>query len=189
MYVESSWPNYPRVGPFALTSPSFEAAGGGAVAVRFWYHMNALLDGQPLGRGVRRTPRGARRRTKAGDQGDSWQFAEVVPAASAVGRVRFVGTTGTLYSSDMAIDDVDDLDRADARAACVGRADAEQGAGAAAPTAALYYSAVRRARAWSVGGNANCVGTIALNQTVRGSTVGAGSVYGNAAGDHFWVFA
>ena len=88
MYVESSWPNYPRVGPFALTSPSFEVAGGGAVAVRFWYHMNGYSMGN-LSVEAFDGAAWTRAWTKVGDQGDSWQFAEVVPAASAVGRVRF----------------------------------------------------------------------------------------------------
>jgi hypothetical protein len=43
--------------------------------------------------------------TKSGDQGDSWQHA-IANASSYVLQVRFAGTAGTSYTSDMAIDDV-----------------------------------------------------------------------------------
>ena len=45
--------------------------------------------------------------TKSGDQGNSWQGATVSIATVNVIQVRWVGTTGSSYESDMAIDDAD----------------------------------------------------------------------------------
>ena len=47
--------------------------------------------------------------TKSGNQGSSWQGASVSIATADVIKVRWVATTGSSYTSDMAVDDVDIL--------------------------------------------------------------------------------
>ena len=103
--------NYPHVGPFTLASPTFDACVG---EVRFFYHMYSAYGGMGALE-LEQTTDGASWTAiwvKWGDQGNSWQEA-AVDVGSFVRQVRFVGTTGTSYNSDIAIDDVTIMSRDD----------------------------------------------------------------------------
>lgn len=101
MYVEASSPNNPRVGPFVLQSdvnPINE--------VTFWYNMYGTAMGTldfdtSSDNGRTWTTKWSR----SGNQGSSWDEA-IVPVPSTTTTIRFAGTTGSSYTSDMAIDDV-----------------------------------------------------------------------------------
>ena len=102
-FVESSDPNHPNVGPFTLESPTLSGGGSGAL-VRFYYHMY----GGTMGTLQLETFNGTAWTTqwsRTGDQGQAWKMA-TVEVLNEVVRVRFVATSGNLYYSDMAIDDV-----------------------------------------------------------------------------------
>ena len=85
------------MGPFTLASPSFSECVG---EVRFYYHMHGsnmgALELEQTADGVSWTAIW----TKSGEQGDTWQGA-AVSTSMFVRQVRFVGTTGTSYSSDI----------------------------------------------------------------------------------------
>ena len=103
LYVEASTPNFPSVGPYTLTTPRFGACVG---IVTFSYHMYG--SGMGTLELEETTDDGLTWATvwsKSGDQGDSWQDASVDPS-SAVTQVRWVGTTGSSYTGDMALDDI-----------------------------------------------------------------------------------
>ena len=100
MYVEATG-NFPGVGPYTITTPQYLECVG---EVKFSYHMYGsgmgTLELQMSSDGG---VNWATTWTKTGDQGNSWQHATVT-ATPFAHQVRFVGTTGTSYTSDMAID-------------------------------------------------------------------------------------
>ena len=107
MYVEADG-NY-NTGPFTLLSPTFAECVG---EVSFYYHMYAAY-GDAFGYmgtlQLEETTDGVSWTTiwtKSGNQGNSWQGATVSIATVHVIRVRWVGTTNSGWTSDMAIDDV-----------------------------------------------------------------------------------
>ena len=102
MFVESSTPNNPNVGPYTLTTPQFPVCVG---EVNFAYHMYGSTMGTLV---LEETLNGidwAPIWNMTGDQGDSWHYARVT-ASSFVIQVRWAATTGSSWQSDMAIDNV-----------------------------------------------------------------------------------
>ena len=121
MYVDS-YGNY-DTGPYTLSSPTFAECVG---EVRFHYHMYNLyaywgvmymgtLQLEATTDGVSWTTIW----TKSDDQGNSWQGANVSVATPNVIQVRWVGTTGSGYYSDMAIDDVEILSEENSNGNCI----------------------------------------------------------------------
>jgi hypothetical protein len=108
-YMESSSPNYSSKTAI-LNSPCIDLSGESTVNFDFMYHMygstamgNLLLQAR-TGGGAWTTVW-----SKSGNQGNSWQAANV--DLSAYGgddnvELRFFGTTGTTWQGDMAIDDL-----------------------------------------------------------------------------------
>ncbi|MCC6911653.1 MAG: choice-of-anchor J domain-containing protein [Flavobacteriales bacterium] len=107
MYVESSDPNFPTKRA-DLVGPCFDLTGLATAELTFWYHMYGaamgdlhvdVWDGGVWTMGVL---------TISGDQGNSWQPASVDLDGYVGGsiRVRFRAITGTNYTSDVAIDDI-----------------------------------------------------------------------------------
>lgn len=92
-----------NVGPFTLESPEL-SGGSGGVLIEFYYHMY----GSTMGTLQLDTFNGFAWTTqwnRTGDQGQDWNLGSV-QITTEVTRVRFVGTTGDSYLSDIAIDDV-----------------------------------------------------------------------------------
>jgi hypothetical protein len=108
-YIESSTPNYPNVGPFILEAST--SAGVGMVS--FYYHMyDGDTSSDDMGDLYFQTSTdGGTTYTdvwsKSGNQGDSWQEAMFYLSDSSINMIRFSATTGTLFQSDIAIDDVE----------------------------------------------------------------------------------
>jgi len=110
MYTESSTPNYSnKVAIFE--GPCFDLAGQTSASLSFWYHMygannmgNLQLQASTDGGATW----GAAIWSLAGNQGNSWQEATVDLTSFAGGfvKLRYVGTTGTTWRGDMAIDDL-----------------------------------------------------------------------------------
>ncbi|MEZ4789769.1 MAG: M12 family metallo-peptidase [Flavobacteriales bacterium] len=107
LYTESSSPNSPsKVAD--LYGPCIDLSGLTSAELRFWYHLYGatmgslsvdVWNGSAWSNGVH---------TLSGNLGNSWQQA-VVDLSAFVGgeiRIRFHGTTGTSFTSDMAIDDI-----------------------------------------------------------------------------------
>ena len=95
-----------------LTSPCFDVSGAACPAFTFAYHMFGATMGSldvevSFDQGVTWTSRFNR----SGDQGNAWQqgFVDISGPSTTV-KVRFVGVTGTSFTSDMAIDDVAIID-------------------------------------------------------------------------------
>ncbi|HPF91954.1 MAG TPA: hypothetical protein PLL57_14940, partial [Flavobacteriales bacterium] len=107
LYTESSTPNSPNK-VADLYGPCMDLSGLTTAELRFWYHLYGatmgslrvdVWNGSSWTTGVR---------TLSGDLGNSWQEA-VVDLSAYVGgeiRIRFRGTTGSSFTSDMAIDDI-----------------------------------------------------------------------------------
>ena len=109
-YIEASSPNYPnREG--SLLSPCLDLTMAGNPRLRFAYHMwgaamgtlrlEASTDGGQTW--------GSPLWTRSGNQGNAWQ-QDTVDLATLAGlagvRLRFRGTTGLDYTSDIALDDI-----------------------------------------------------------------------------------
>jgi len=103
MYTEASSPNYPSKS-FYLTSPEFMGAQEGAC--RFAYHMYGSAMGTLE---VQVSDDGSSWTTiwsESGNQGNVWGTAST-SWDSAASYVRFYGLTGSSFTSDMAVDDVE----------------------------------------------------------------------------------
>ncbi len=109
LYVESSWPNYPAK-EVIIESPCFDLTNASEAQFDFKYHMYGAAMGT-LKLDVFSEPENAWTTlwSKTGDQGNQWYQAQVdlTGYAGKVIKLRFFGITGTLYTSDMAIDDVE----------------------------------------------------------------------------------
>ena len=108
-YVESSNPNYPNK-TFITYTPVFDVSATPGKVLSFWYHMYgaemgdleiAVLDYSIPGTGYTILD------TISGNQGDQWLFG-YYPINSAIDsfKIQFTATTGTLYTSDICIDDL-----------------------------------------------------------------------------------
>lgn len=109
MYVEASSPNYPSKTSI-LVSPSFNLTTGCNANFKFNYHMYGSAMGS-LELQVS-TDGGVNWDTElwsiSGDQGDSWKSATVSLSGYTgnLVKLRFVATTGSNYTSDIAIDNI-----------------------------------------------------------------------------------
>jgi hypothetical protein len=109
LYTEASDPNSPSKTAI-LMSPCFDLHGVGGASLEFWYHMYgtymgsltleaAVLNGSSCGAWTTLW-------AMNGNQGDAWHLQTVSLAdyRDQVVKLRFVGVTGSSWSSDMAID-------------------------------------------------------------------------------------
>jgi len=107
LYTESSTPNSPNK-VADLYGPCMDLSGLTTAELRFWYHLYGatmgslrvdVWNGSTWNNGVQ---------SFSGNLGDNWLEA-VVDLSAFVGgeiRIRFRGTTGSSFTSDMAIDDI-----------------------------------------------------------------------------------
>lgn len=99
-YVEASSPNYPSK-TFSLQSPSLKLSATSVLSFKF--HMYGATMGMLFVEARVASDVWTKLWEKVGDQGQQWQDAAVqVPADTT--HMRFVGTTGSSWSSDIAID-------------------------------------------------------------------------------------
>lgn len=107
IYTESSFPNYANKTAI-ITSRCFNLTRLRSPAAIFRYHMYGATMGKlVLQVSVNNSPLWATVWTQGGDQGNSWKSAYVNLSAYSTFsnvRFRFVGTTSTSFTSDMAID-------------------------------------------------------------------------------------
>lgn len=108
MYVESSSPNHPNVGPFILESPHFAIPGTiQQIYASFSYSMN----GAEMGNLTLQYYEDAGQQwmpttfVMTGNQGIDWIRA-AVPLPATASKIRFAAYTGSSYLSDIAIDSV-----------------------------------------------------------------------------------
>ena len=108
MYVESSNPNYPSK-VTTLNGPCFDLSSATSASLTFNYHMYGAsnmgdLDLQARIDGSSWTSVWS----ESGNQGNSWEDATVNLDAylGETVQLRFVGTTGSTWKGDMAIDDL-----------------------------------------------------------------------------------
>lgn len=108
-YIESSSPNY-STKEAALNSPCFDLSGESTANFSFSYHMYgaAAMGGLELQASVDNGSTWSNVWSESGNQGNAWLSATVSLAAYTGGSVqlRFLGTTGTTWQGDMAIDDL-----------------------------------------------------------------------------------
>ncbi|MCB9168835.1 MAG: hypothetical protein H6597_03415 [Flavobacteriales bacterium] len=107
LYTEASSPNYPSK-LAELYGPCIDLAGFTSATLTFWYHMYGATMGTLNVSVWNGSSWSGDLFSLSGDQGNSWQQATVDLAAFVGGtvRLRFQGTTGSNYTSDMAIDDI-----------------------------------------------------------------------------------
>ena len=118
MYIEASgngagFPNKNAI----FTSPCMDVSGLSAPTLEFSYHMNGTAMGTLI---VQTSTDGGNSWTNAwsnaSSQGDQWnQVSLALPSSTGI-QVRFNGTTGSSWSSDIAIDDVSVSDDSDTQA-------------------------------------------------------------------------
>jgi len=107
-YVESSDPNYPSRTTI-LTSPCFDLTSATAATFTFQWHLYGAATMGGLSLEARASGGSwASVWSRTGNQGNSWQSSSVNLAAYLGGTVelRYVGTTGSTWQGDMAIDDI-----------------------------------------------------------------------------------
>ncbi|MEP2774274.1 MAG: T9SS type A sorting domain-containing protein [Fulvivirga sp.] len=106
MYIESSSPNYSNKTAI-IESPCLDLSGASSANFSFRYHMYGAtaMGGLDLEATIDGT-NWSSVWSKSGNQGNSWQEANVDLAAYTGDNVklRFVGTTGTTWQGDMAVD-------------------------------------------------------------------------------------
>ncbi len=106
MYTEASSPNYPSKTAI-LEGPCFDLSGVSNATITFQYHMYGAsmgtlkLEAREDGSSTWTTIW-----SKTGDQGNSWQQAEISLAAYTNVQLRFHNTTGSSYTGDATIDDI-----------------------------------------------------------------------------------
>ena len=109
MYVESSNPNYPTKVAI-LNGPCFDLSGETVATFTFDYHMygSTNMGGLQFQASTNDGDSWNTVWALSGNQGNSWQSANVDLGAyvGASVSVRFVGTTGSTWAGDMAIDKV-----------------------------------------------------------------------------------
>jgi hypothetical protein len=105
---------------FILESPCFDLTGIASPALSFYYHMLGATMGTLS---VEITDNNCITWTEvfsvSGNQGDEWFGALVdLSAYTGIVKIRFVGLTGSSFTSDMAIDDICVLDAGNITGAC-----------------------------------------------------------------------
>ncbi|MBN2756239.1 MAG: S8 family serine peptidase [Bacteroidales bacterium] len=107
MYIESSSPNYPSK-TAALNGPCFDLSAEDAASFSFDYHMYGTSMGTLALQAKTAGGEWATIWSKSGNLGNTW-FSQAIDLDSYIGetvQLRFLGTTGSSYTSDMAIDNV-----------------------------------------------------------------------------------
>mmetsp|Transcript_32222 Transcript_32222/g.41415 ORF Transcript_32222/g.41415 Transcript_32222/m.41415 type:complete len:299 (-) Transcript_32222:379-1275(-) len=103
-FVASSSNNYPYIGPFYLQHSI--PIPDHTLTISFYYSMYGTFMGTL---NVETSIDGSSWNqywTKSGNQGTSWQLAEIsLTSSENINYIRFAGTTGEYWDSDMAIDD------------------------------------------------------------------------------------
>jgi hypothetical protein len=107
-YIESSDPNYANLSA-VLNGPCYDLSAATEATFTFQYHLYGAANMGSLTLEAR--PEGgnwANIWSRSGDQGNSWKGATIGLNSYVGGSVelRFVGTTGTTWQGDMAIDDL-----------------------------------------------------------------------------------
>ena len=102
MYIESSSPNYPSVGPFTLTSECFDLSNSTNPSLSFYYNMYGAAIGT-----LNVYANSSLIWSLSGNQGQGWNLVQI--PLTSVGNtliIEFEGTTGSSWTSDIAIDDI-----------------------------------------------------------------------------------
>jgi bacillolysin len=107
MYVEASSPNYPSK-VTRIESPCFDLSGESTATFSFKYHMYGSNMGTLQLQASTDGTSWIDVWSLSGNQGNSWATANVNmdSYAGATVKLRFVGTTGSSYRGDMAVDDI-----------------------------------------------------------------------------------
>jgi len=110
LYIEASSPNYPSK-TARITSPCIDLTGEDDVRLKFYYHMYGSTIGQlTVEARSDENPNWNAMWTQAGEAGNFWQLVEI-PMVDYLGdsgvQIRFTGITGTSYTSDIAIDNIE----------------------------------------------------------------------------------
>ena len=103
-YVESSTPNYPGK-TFITYTPTFDVSSTPGQVISFWYHMYGSSMGD-LEVGIVDNNGYQFLDIISGDQGDEWKIYYSTIPATGTFKIQFTATTGTLYYSDICIDDL-----------------------------------------------------------------------------------
>ena len=108
LYIEASNPNFPSKTAH-LGSPCFDLASCSGATMEFYYHMfGAAMGSLTLEASSDQGASWSAIWSQFGDQGDQWLFASVALSEFCGGSFayRFVGVTGTDFTSDIAIDNI-----------------------------------------------------------------------------------
>ncbi|MFC2104736.1 M4 family metallopeptidase [Bacteroidota bacterium] len=107
MYIEASSPNYPSKTAI-LNSPCFDLSGESSATFEFDYHMYGSAMGTLQLQASTNGTSWTTLWTKSGDQGNTWSTASVNLSSylGATIKLRFYGTTGSSYTSDMTVDNL-----------------------------------------------------------------------------------
>ena len=107
MFVEASSPNYPSKTAF-LNGPCFDLSGASVANFTFDYHMYGSNMGSLALQAQTSAGSWTTLWSRSGNQNNAWKSASVDMSAylGQTVKVRFVGTTGNGFRSDMAIDKV-----------------------------------------------------------------------------------
>ena len=104
LYMEASDPNFPNKEAI-VTLPCFNTSSLSTPALSFLYHMNGTSMGNlKVEVSTNDGASWSEVWVRAGNQGESWQTATVNLPTTAQLQIRFHGTTGSSWSSDIAID-------------------------------------------------------------------------------------
>ncbi len=108
MYVEASSPNYPSK-TANLYGPCFDLSGAGSATFSFDYHMYGATMGTLSLQARVGTGSWSSVWSLSGNQGNSWnsQNVDLSSYAGVEVQLRFVGTTGSSYTSDMTVDNLE----------------------------------------------------------------------------------
>ncbi|HNP18115.1 MAG TPA: M4 family metallopeptidase [Fulvivirga sp.] len=107
IYVEASSPNYPSKTTM-IESPCFDLTGETGANFTFKYHMYGASMGTLSLQATTNGSTWSTVWTMTGNKGNSWLSANVDLSAYAGApvKLRYVGTTGSSYTGDMALDDL-----------------------------------------------------------------------------------
>jgi trimeric autotransporter adhesin len=105
MYVEASSPNYPSK-VTRIESPCYDLSGASTATFSFKYHMYGATMGTLALQASTNGTTWTSVWSQSGNKGNSWLTANVNlnAYAGATLKLRFVGTTGSSYTGDMAVD-------------------------------------------------------------------------------------
>ncbi len=107
VYTEASSPNYPNVTAI-LEGPCFDFSNTSDADLTFWYHMYGAAMGTLDVQVSEDCVTWTNVWSLSGDQGNTWYEANV-DLSAYIGKtvvIRFFGTTGSSYTSDICVDDI-----------------------------------------------------------------------------------